>query len=209
MKIIFRKIDNWLVKKLLLLRRHLDYRQNLLLNQHIAEITQGDKDKIHFENPFFLIGEENIQFLGKFYALPGTRIECFNNYSGIQLHPKLIIGNGVIMNYYCHIGVINEVIIGDNVLFGSHVLVTDHQHGIFNEKQKNLPWTERPLSSKGPVHIEDNVWLGDNVCVMPGVTIGKGSVIGANSVVTHNIPSYSMAVGIPAKVIKRVNDNLT
>lgn len=62
----------------------------------------------------------------------------------------------------------------------------------------------RKLSSKGPVVIGKNCWLGRNTCIMPNVTIGDGCVIGANAVVTHNIPAYSIAVGIPAKVIRSV-----
>ena len=52
--------------------------------------------------------------------------------------------------------------------------------------------------------IGNNVWIGRNVCIMPGVTIGDGAVIGANAVVTHDIPAYSVAVGVPAKVIKMI-----
>ena len=52
--------------------------------------------------------------------------------------------------------------------------------------------------------IGKNVWVGEKVTVLPGVHIGEGSIIGANSVVTHDIPPYSIAVGIPAKVIKTV-----
>jgi acetyltransferase-like isoleucine patch superfamily enzyme len=53
------------------------------------------------------------------------------------------------------------------------------------------------------VVIEDDVWLGYNVIVLPGVTIGKGSVIGAGSVVSKDIPPYSIAIGNPARVIKK------
>lgn len=52
--------------------------------------------------------------------------------------------------------------------------------------------------------IGNNVWLGNNVCVMPGVTIGDGAIIGANAVVTHDIPAYAVAAGIPAKVVKQL-----
>lgn len=52
--------------------------------------------------------------------------------------------------------------------------------------------------------IGNNVWIGRNVCIMPGVTIGDGAVIGANAVVTHDIPAYSVAAGVPAKVIKTI-----
>ena len=57
---------------------------------------------------------------------------------------------------------------------------------------------------KGGVHIGNNVWVGRNVCIMPGVHIGDGAVIGANSVVTHDISAFSIAVGTPARVIKKV-----
>lgn len=58
-----------------------------------------------------------------------------------------------------------------------------------------------------PIHIEDDVWIGAGVKVLKGVTIGKGSVIGAGAVVTKDIPPYSIAAGVPCRVIgKRGND---
>jgi acetyltransferase-like isoleucine patch superfamily enzyme len=60
------------------------------------------------------------------------------------------------------------------------------------------------LHSKGAIEIEDMVWIGDGVFISSNVKIGKNSIIGANSVVTHNIPSYSIAVGSPAKVIRKI-----
>lgn len=63
---------------------------------------------------------------------------------------------------------------------------------------------QRPLYSKGAVHIGNNVWIGQNACIMPGVTIADGAIIAANSVVTHDIPAYSVAAGAPAKVIKHI-----
>ena len=56
-----------------------------------------------------------------------------------------------------------------------------------------------------PVIIKKNVWLGEHVSVLMGVTIGEGSIIGANSVVSKDIPAYTIAVGVPAKVIKKFN----
>lgn len=55
-----------------------------------------------------------------------------------------------------------------------------------------------------PIRIEDDCWIGANVTILPGVTIGKGCTIGAGSVVSKSIPPYSVAVGVPAKVIKKL-----
>ena len=64
------------------------------------------------------------------------------------------------------------------------------------------------MSSKGETIIGNKVWLGDNVVVLSGVKIGNNSIIGANSVVTKDIPSFSIAVGSPAKVIKTISQEV-
>lgn len=114
------------------------------------------------------------------------------------------IDDGCTIRANCHITAANQIIIGKNLLTGTNVLITDNSHGSFVREQLDIHPEERPLISKGPVTIGNNVWLGNNVCVMPGVTIGDGAIIGANSVVTHDVPTYSMAAGIPAQVIKSV-----
>ena len=63
----------------------------------------------------------------------------------------------------------------------------------------------RGALSNSPVIIEDNVWIGQSVSILKGVKIGFGSIIGSNSVVTKEIPPHSIAVGIPAKVVKTYN----
>ena len=60
----------------------------------------------------------------------------------------------------------------------------------------------RPLSSKGPVLIDDNVWIGEKSSIMPGVHIGKGVIVAANSVVTKDVPPYCVVAGIPATIVK-------
>ena len=59
---------------------------------------------------------------------------------------------------------------------------------------------------KGPVIIEDNVWIGDKATILSGVKIGKGAIVAANAVVTKDVPAYSVVAGNPAKIIRKVND---
>ena len=75
-----------------------------------------------------------------------------------------------------------------------------HGQLTFNEIQ--IEPVKRDLFSKGPVNIGKNVWIGRNACVMPNVKIGDYAIIGANAVVTHDIPAYAIAAGVPAKVIR-------
>ena len=77
--------------------------------------------------------------------------------------------------------------------------ISDNLHGY---KDIKTPIWKQPIVQNRDVEIGEGSWIGENVCIL-GVHIGKHCVIGANSVVTHDIPDYSVAVGSPAKVIKR------
>jgi len=119
---------------------------------------------------------------------------------------RVIIGEGVQINDFVHITGVSRVSIGNGVLIASRVFISDSDHGVYGgsggHSSPDIPPALRPVTAK-PVIIEDNVWIGENVSVLSGVTIGKGSVIGTGSVVTKDIPAYSIAVGIPAYVIKK------
>ena len=137
-----------------------------------------------------------------FSSLYNLRLEAWDEYAGQSFKPSLVIGDNVNINTDCHIGCIERVEIGRNVLIASRVYISDHSHGDISAAAFDLPPVARPLRTKGPVIIEDNVWIGEGVCVMPGVRIGKNAIIGANAVVTKNIPANSVAAGVPAKVVR-------
>jgi len=137
------------------------------------------------------------------YIASGVQLTAWDTHNGSRYAPSITIGNHCAIRNYCHITAINSISIGDNLLTGTNVLITDNSHGQSTREHMSLPFTKRPMCSKGPVVIGNNVWLGNNVCVMPGVTIGDGAIIGANSVVTHDVPPFCVAAGIPAKVIKQ------
>jgi acetyltransferase-like isoleucine patch superfamily enzyme len=93
-----------------------------------------------------------------------------------------------------------QITIGDDVWTGHHVYITDQNHGY---EDLDVP-VSRQVMPERPVSIGDGSWLGHGTVVLPGATIGRHVVIGANSVVTGNIPDNSVAVGVPAKVIKTI-----
>jgi acetyltransferase-like isoleucine patch superfamily enzyme len=132
----------------------------------------------------------------------------------IEAYPKdaktitLKIGKNVQINDYVHITAMNKVVIGDNVLMASKIYISDCSHGFYNGGEIDSSPEQYPIDRSyniSEVIIEDNVWLGEFVSVLPGVKIGKGAIIGSNSVVTKDIPANTIAVGSPAKVIKKYN----
>lgn len=142
---------------------------------------------------------------GKMYIGDNTYIHDYSricNYVRGELDVEIRIGNNCHIGYYFTLLNASKVYIGDNVLFASHVFVTSENHGI--DPESELAYVEQPLLAS-PVSIGDGCWIGEKVCILPGVNIGKKCIIGAGSVVTKSIPDYSIAVGNPARVIKRYN----
>lgn len=112
---------------------------------------------------------------------------------------KVIIGKKSSLNQGVIIDGFGGVEIGYGVRIASYVVINTADHN-FIDKNEYI-FKQGYLCS--PVRIEDDVWIGSHVCINKGVTIGKGSIVGAGSVVTKDIPPYCIAVGVPARVIKR------
>jgi acetyltransferase-like isoleucine patch superfamily enzyme len=114
---------------------------------------------------------------------------------------RIAIGSGTFLNIGVMIASMNLVEIGDHCMFANGCFVTDASHR-FSDPDTPITW--QGFTSKGPTRIGDNVWCGAHVVVTSGVTIGERCVIGANSVVTTDIPSFSIAAGVPAKVLRTI-----
>ncbi|CAV17256.1 DapH/DapD/GlmU-related protein [Vibrio atlanticus] len=150
--------------------------------------------------PFYIRGAKHISFSKGFTSGVGLRLDTFE--INANQTPKLSFGINCQVNDYVHIGCIESIEIGDDVLIASKVFITDHNHGDLDEPTDFLlPPSKRGLTSK-KVKIGNQTWIGESVMILPGVSIGNNCIIGAGSVVTKNIPDYSVAVGNPAKVIK-------
>ena len=155
--------------------------------------------------PFDIRNRRFIEIGNNFVTGPGCRIEAFPVKNDNKKCIK--IGNNVQINDYVHIGAVHSIILEDNVLLASKIYISDHNHGSYeginNSNPNSIPIEREP--GYKPVLIKKNVWIGESVCILPGVTIGEGSIIGALSVVSRDIPDFTIAVGSPAKPIKKYN----
>jgi len=175
---------------------------NIIYSYWLKNSIRECGGNFYISGPAVFKGGQYMSFGNDFRCGSTARIECWDNYLGKKFFPQLIVGDRVYINNNIHIGCINKVIIGDNVLFGSNVFISDHQHGFVDGRDIDVPPANRFLFSKGPVMIEKNVWIGENVSIMPDITIGENSIIGANSIVTKNIAKNSVVAGNPAKLIR-------
>lgn len=154
--------------------------------------------------PFDIRGRRYIKWGTNFRAGFGCRLEAYPENGEIALK----IGNNVQLHDYVHITASSKVIIGNDVLMASKIYISDTVHGSYSgdmdDSDPSVPPGSRKISSRSVI-IGDRVWLGEFVSVLPGVTIGEGTIVGANSVVSKNLPANVIAVGIPAKPIKKFN----
>ena len=115
---------------------------------------------------------------------------------------RIIIEDGCYICQFFSAMAGGNIRIKENSLIASYVAVIGENHSI--NPEIGVKYGDQPLI-KEDVEIGKNCWIGEKVVILPGVTIGDWSIIGACSVVNKSIPSYSIAVGNPAKVIKRYN----
>ncbi|WP_281298271.1 acetyltransferase [Flavobacterium limnophilum] len=134
----------------------------------------------------------------------GCRLEAYPEYGNKVLY----VGKNVQINDYVHITAREHVFIGNNVLMASKIYISDCSHGSYSGDSFDSDPTSNPIDRKlfsKSIIINDNVWLGEFVSVLKGVEIGEGTIVGANSVVSKSLPPYVIAVGIPARPIKKYN----
>lgn len=114
--------------------------------------------------------------------------------------PCIEIGKDVWIGRHNILSCFNRIKLGNHVLLGPYVFIIDNEHYF---EDVTTPISKQGSWSKGPIEIGDETWVGAYSKILGGVKIGKHCVIGAGSLVTRDIPDYSIAVGSPARVIKR------
>lgn len=163
-----------------------------------------DKRVWLFRFPIVIRGRKFIDFGEQLTTGVGCRFDIYGTDQDNKI--KLHFGKNVQINDYVHMVAMENITIGDNVLMASHVFISDNSHGSYKGDEQDsspeIPPTERPYRT-APIKIGNNCWIGEGVIIMPGVEIGDGCVIGAHSIVNKNIPRNTIAIGSPAKSIKR------
>lgn len=111
---------------------------------------------------------------------------------------QLSIGSDVDIGEFSHLRASGGLTIGDRVLLAAHVVITTRAHPVAPPRFG--------LTEDAPVHIQDDVWIGAGAIVLPGVTIGRGAIVAAGAVVTHNVEPMTIVGGVPARVIRRIEE---
>lgn len=189
-------------------KRHNHMQQRLHYIRTLWIKKQFDKigESVFFQKIDFLKGAEYIIIGDNTFFEKHLYLSAWDSYvtkESVQtLTPSIKIGSNCHFGAFNHISAINSIVIGDNLLTGKNVTITDNSHGSTELTDLLIEPVLRPLVSKGPIKIGRNVWIGDKATILPNVTIGDGAVIGANTVVAKDIPPYAVVVGNPARIIK-------
>ena len=122
----------------------------------------------------------------------------FNCDNGKNIH----VGDEFLANYNVTILDIAPVTMGDHVMIAPNVVITTVNHPISPADRR------KHLASAKPVCIGDDVWIGSNVTILPGVTIGNNVIVAAGAVVNKDVPDNVLIGGVPARVIKSIDDDV-
>jgi len=192
-------------------------------------------NSIKKKNLLSSISRDILNFLSKlinYYKLKNRFKGCFIKYpieikfsdiNNIHISKNVVISSNIVLRIFnnctlfieegtyigpnCHIaGTKNNIKIGRDVLISDRVFISTTEH---RYEDVTKPINQQGFISKGDIIIGDECLIGTGSAILTGVKIGKHSIIGANSVVTRDISSYSVAVGNPARVIKRYNFKTT
>lgn len=124
-----------------------------------------------------------------FTLFPPFHTDCGKN---------IAVGKSVFINSGCKFQDQGGIVIGDGALIGHNVVLATLNHSLaVRDRQDLIP---------GPIRIGKNAWIGSNVTILPGVTVGDGAVVAAGAVVTKDVPAYTVAGGVPARVLRPLTE---
>jgi acetyltransferase-like isoleucine patch superfamily enzyme len=167
----------------------------------------------YIEGRITVVGANNISVGEKTIIQDNVRLLAWDRFHNQEFTPEITIGRNSFIQKDCFLSAVDKIIIGDNVAVTEHTMILDNVHGDFQDNHLTFNNNQevpdvflqnaytRPIVSKGPVVIENDVHIGMYCQIMPGTIIGHHSVIAAHSVVARKIPPYSLVAGNPAEII--------
>jgi acetyltransferase-like isoleucine patch superfamily enzyme len=149
--------------------------------------------------PIRLDGEHRIAVGSNVFVGAGAWLQVLPGPDG---EGRIDVGDGTSLAGGCVLSSAASVRLGPRVLFARNVYVADHRHAFADGTRAVI---DQGIEQVAAVTIGEGSWLGENVVVGPGVTIGRGAVIGANAVVLDDVPERAVAVGAPARIVRRLD----
>jgi acetyltransferase-like isoleucine patch superfamily enzyme len=207
-KNLFKKLTNRLIIKLGVHLQALNFK---ISQASLPQFANKPKNVV-IELPRRLVNTNRIHIGDDIWIGPDSLIIAVTEYPTMPMQdpknkkinqtfdPIIRIGNRVTATGGLQIAAHREITIEDDVMFASNINITDGLHGY---KNANEPYKYQNIFKISPITIKQGCWIGQNVVISPGVTIGKNTIIGSNSVVTTSIPDKCIAIGTPAKVLKK------
>lgn len=195
------------MKKIIDFLRKSNKSRKMTLYKHCTYISNIIKYKSFGYNsiiycPMIINNKDCISIGNNVVFREGLRMDAIKKMNNQQYSPQIIIEDNVHAEQGCQIFATNKVHIKKNVTLSSYVFITDSEHEYTKVYEESI--LKQGLRT-GKTIIDEEAFLGIGVRVIKAVHIGKHAVIGANAVVTGDIPPYSVATGVPARVIKRYN----
>ena len=190
------------------LSHKLQQKKSLLYNAWIKNFIGSIGVHSYVEKPCFLQGGgEKLIHIGDYSRIGSHSIlGCWVKHGKNTFTPTLTIGDHCNIGDYNHISAINNISIGDGLLTGRYVTITDHGHGNLSSENSIIPPAQRDLVSKGEVIIGNNVWIGDKAIILPGVHIGDNVIVAANTAVTKDVPCNCVVAGAPGRIVKQLTN---
>jgi acetyltransferase-like isoleucine patch superfamily enzyme len=153
------------------------------------------------EPPLRVVGASRVSVGDDVFIGSGSWLQVIDAETGSGV--AIEIGDGCEISGGLVISSAEKVVIGRKVLIAKNVYIADHRHAFGDPDHAIL---DQGIEGVAVVEICDGAWIGQGVVVGPGVRIGRGAVVGANAVVLDDVPDRAVAAGVPARIIRHIDD---